>query len=149
MILRVFSNPLNDRTTPEMTIYFYHHNAPLHNSCRRQFMNGKAPLFVPQVRGSLDYARDDGAFLTLFSPTALLFCTLNLPYYPKHLSEGAIHALIFSPTHTTLYLFLYPLFLISFLFIYHCYNMLYLCLCPFFLPQIRGSLDYARDDGTQ
>ena len=26
--------------------------------------------------------------------------------------------------------------------------MLYLCLCPFFLPQIRGSLDYARDDGT-
>ena len=26
--------------------------------------------------------------------------------------------------------------------------MLYLCLCPFFLPQVRGSLDYARDDGT-
>ena len=29
---------LNDRTTLEMTIYFYHHNAPLRNSCRRQFM---------------------------------------------------------------------------------------------------------------
>ena len=37
---------------------------------------GKAPLFVPQTRGSLDYARDDGAFLTLFLPTALLSCTL-------------------------------------------------------------------------
>ena len=25
---------------------------------------GKAPLFVPQVRGSLDYARDDGALFS-------------------------------------------------------------------------------------
>ena len=43
---------------------------------------------------------------------------------------------------------LFTSFLIFFPFIYRCYNMLYLCLYPFFLPQVRGSLDYARDDGT-
>ena len=38
-------------------------NAPLRNQAL-QFMNGKAPLFVPQVRGSLDFARDDGALFS-------------------------------------------------------------------------------------
>ena len=42
-----------------------------------------------------------------------------------------------------------PIIFITLIFIYRCYNMLYLCLCPFFLPQVRGSLDFARDDGTQ
>ena len=118
-----------------------------------------------RFRGSLDNARDDGAFFVVIStkrsawrnplrrssnyPPPLLFyphklqrlcflvhsfnflqslfffLTLAIPYY-QHLSEGAIHALIFSPTHHTRSLSLYPLFLISFLFTYRCYNMLYL-----------------------
>ena len=67
---------------------------------------------------------------SIFSLLALIF-----PYFPKALSNSAIHAPIFSPilTPTLLILTLAPIpqlslliVFILFLFIYRCYNMLYL-----------------------
>ena len=106
-----------------------------------------------RLRGSLDYARDDGAFLTLFSPndTAFLlrsFCLIvqkkrcfflysfilvnsnDLTFtlhsiYPCFI-QGLVSIFIILSSHLLNLPFSHPVIFIPFLFIYRCYNMLYL-----------------------
>ena len=106
---------LNDRTTLEMTVFLLCRHF---DQVKRVEKSPKAEQYLPTI---------------LLSPCLLQsifsLLTLTYPYFPKALSNSAIQPSIFSPPPNSLF----SLFFILFLFIYRCYNMLYLIILLFFV----------------